>query len=76
MEKRDNKIFMQTPGRRYLAMPARLPASNCAGKPPVSRTGSVPRYKARKKAGLHRQKARIHIQIRSMGRTFRVVDKT
>ena len=28
------------------------------------------------KRGLHRQKARIHIQIRSVGRTFHLVDKT
>ena len=30
-------IFMKSPGRRYLAKPGKAPASNCAGKPPVSK---------------------------------------
>ena len=35
-----------------------------------------PRCRARKKRAVHRQKAKIHIQIRRVGRTFCVVDKT
>ena len=33
MEKRDNEIFMQSPGRQYLAMQAK----QLSGKPPVSK---------------------------------------
>ena len=57
-------------------------ASNCAGKPPlVHQCQWEDQFHAivQEKKGLHRQKARIHIQkfqIRSVGRTFRVVDKT
>ena len=69
MEKRDNEIFMQSPGRRYLAMP---------GKQQRRETTSVNEricstLLSKKKRGLHRQKARNHIQVRSVGRTFRVI---
>ena len=45
MEERDNEIFMQSPGRRYLAMPGKLLRKATASV----HGGSVPPYRARKK---------------------------
>ena len=66
MEKRDNEFFMQSPARRYLAMPGKLflrATTSING-----RFGSTP--KSKKKGGLHRLKERIHIRIRSVDLHF------
>ena len=59
---------MQSPGSRYLAMQVNLlrRATTSVNERICS---SASRYTA-KKGGLHKQKARIHIQIRSVGLNF------
>ena len=62
MEKRDNEIFMQSSGSRYLAMLNKL--LRRATTSVDEGIGST--LSSKKKRVLHRQKARIHIQIRSV----------
>ena len=66
MEKRDNEIFMQSPGRRYLAK---------LGKQLRRETTSINEriysiIQSNKKRVVHRHKARIHIRIRSVDLPF------
>ena len=70
MEKRDFEFFRQSPNR-YLAMPGRQ--LRRATTSVNGRIGST--LKSMKKRVLHRQKARIHIQIRSVdgGPAFLVI---
>ena len=69
MEKRGNEIFMQSPGRRYLAMLA----SCCAEQPTVSMGGSVPRYRARNKGGCIGAESKNSYSNQERGPTFRVI---
>ena len=67
MEKleRDKEIFMQSPGRRYPAMPGkqlRIETTSVKGRFDSTLQG-------KKKSVVHRQKARIHIRIRSVDKT-------
>ena len=51
MEKRDNEIFMQSPGCRYLAMSGKqLRRETTSVEERISSTAN-PRYRARKKVG-------------------------
>ena len=62
MEKRNNEIFMQSPAHRYLAMPGKL-----LRRTTTSINGRIsPTLWSKKQWVLNRQKARIHILIRSV----------
>ena len=71
MEKCKNEIFIQSPGSRYLALPGKLLHRAANGVHGMIR--SV--LKSKKKRGLHRQKARIHVRIISVEPTFRVISE-
>ena len=62
MEKRDNKIFMQLHGSRYLAMQGNLLSTGATSV--NGRIGSM--LKSKNTKGLQRQKARVHIQMMSV----------
>ena len=65
MEKRDNEIFVQFPGRRILEMQGKLlRRANCEHQ---FRWEDVFHAIEQEKRWLHRKKARIHIQIRCLG---------
>ena len=69
MKERNHEIFMQSPGSQYLVMPGKLLLTVCIATTSVNRRINFT-VTSKKKRGLHRQKARIHIKIRRVDLNF------